>query len=330
MVSRHALGLVLATATASLAYGCGDSGAPLAPTATAESLGSAAAKSTSAKPFSVDKSASHVTFTMEAPVEKIRGKVEDATVGTLFIDVKDLTQTTGSIAVDISGIELFQQQKAEDGTFGEEVKNDTQNQHARQWLEIDGSTPDDVRKKNDNVEFKIKSIESVSEKDVTKMSEPLRKVIVKAKGDFLLHGHVSEKVVELEVTFKYEGDNPTGIHIKTTKAFPAGLAAHDVRPREAFGKLAQKTLEGLSDKVARDAEVEIDLELVPGEGGATTAASASAAPEMSASAMPEDSASAAMSASAAPMESAAPSGSAKPSASAKPALSNVPTPPPIP
>lgn len=238
--------------------GCEDSDkAPLAPEAT--ELKAPAPKVQGAVRFSVEKPSSKVEFMMEAPKEKIRGRVSGAAEGDLHVDLADLTKTTGLITVDIGGIELFQTVAADDGSFGEEKKSDLQNKHARTWLEIADDAPADVREKNAKTQFAIRKIEAASEANVLKMTGPERKVTLKAVGDLLLHQRKSEKTAELEVTFRFEGDKPTAVTVKTVKPFPVDLAEHDVRPREAFGKLAQKTLEVLAPKVAREAAVNIEL-----------------------------------------------------------------------
>ena len=72
---------------------------------------SSAPKSAAAKGYSVNKGASNVVFMMEAPEEKIRGKVDNAVEGILYIDPKDLTQTTGNIIVNIDSLVLVQRKK---------------------------------------------------------------------------------------------------------------------------------------------------------------------------------------------------------------------------
>lgn len=249
--------LLVALAASALA-GCDNTPtAPLAPSATA--LAPTKPAAAAAKKFSVDKASSKIDFMMEAPQEKIRGRVPTALDGDLQIDLTDLSKTTGLLHVDISGIELFQTKADDAGKFGEETKSDLQNTHARTWLEISDDAPPEAKKTNSMVEFAIRSIESVSEKDVTKMTGPTRKVTVKAKGDLLLHGRKTEKTTELEATFTFDGDKPVSVAIKTTKPFGVGLAEHDVRPRDKFGSLAQKTLEVLAPKVAKEAQVSIDF-----------------------------------------------------------------------
>lgn len=247
------------------ALGCEDKPAtPLAPTATA--LAPTKPATVEAKKLSVDKASSKVEFMMDAPQEKIRGRVSGATEGEIQVDPSDLTKTTGLLTVDISGIEIFQTVADDGGKFGEEKKHPMQNEHARTWLEISNDAPEDVRKQNSRVEFAIRSIEEASQKDITKMTGATRKVTFKAKGDFLLHGRKAEKTAELEATFTYDGDKIASVAIKSTKPFSIGLAEHDVKPRESFGKLAQKTLELLAPKVAKEALVSVEVTARPVEG----------------------------------------------------------------
>jgi hypothetical protein len=242
--------------------GCEDKpAAPLAPTATA--LAPTKPATAEAKKLAVQKESSKIEFMMEAPQEKIRGRVSGAMEGELQVDPSDLTKTTGLLAVDISGIEIYQTVADESGKFGEEKKQPLQNEHARTWLEISPDAPEDVRKKNSRVEFAIRSIDDANPKDLTKATGAERKAMIKAKGDFLLHGRKAEKMAELEATFKYEGDKLTGVTVKSIKPFSVGLAEHDVRPREKFGILAQKTLEVLAPKVAKDALVSVEFTAAP-------------------------------------------------------------------
>jgi hypothetical protein len=291
------LSVLTLTLSGAVLSGCDDGpAAPLAPAAS--SLEAPKPAPSAALTLAIMKSPSNVEFTMEAPQEKIRGRVRDAATGELHVDPKDLTKTTGLITVDISDIALYQTKIGPDGKPGAEAKQPLQNQHAREWLEIGEDAPADARAKNARVEFSITSIEDASAKDVTALAGADRKVTLKAKGDFLLHGHKTQKVAELEATFHYEGDKLAGVAVKTVKPFAVGLAENDVRPREAFGKLAQKGLEALAPKVAKEALVSIELRAAapgmtmpastaaPEASAAPAAASASAAPAASAKAAP--------------------------------------------
>ncbi len=232
--------------------------APLAPTASA--LAPAKPASAQAMKFAVDKATSKIEFTMEAPQEKIRGRVAGASEGDLNVDLSDVSKTTGLVVVDISGIELYQAVVNDEGELGEEKKSDLQNEHARQWLEISPDAPEEARKKNSRVEMSITKIDGVTPGvDVTKMTGASRKVTFKATGDFLLHGRKTTKTVDMEATFTFDGDKAKSVALRTTAPFAVGLAEHDVHPREGFGKLAQKTLEILAPKVAKEAKVTVEL-----------------------------------------------------------------------
>jgi hypothetical protein len=257
-----------------VAAGCEDNSASvkIAPTSSALTPGKAAAMGS--MQFSVDKAGSKVDFLMEAPQEKIRGRVHGATEGDLQINLDDITKTTGLLTVDISGIELYQAKADDSGKFSEETKNDTQNKHVRTWLEISPDAPEDVRAKNSKVQFSITSIGTTGEKNINKLTGAERKVTFTAKGDFLLHQHKGEKTAELEATFKFEGDRPVSVAIKTVKPFGVGLAEYEVKPRDAFGKFAQKGLDALAPKVAKEAIVSIDLTAKAGAAGGTQPAKA--------------------------------------------------------
>jgi hypothetical protein len=229
----------------------------IAPTATA--LAPVKPASMAAKKLVVDPATSKVDFLMDAPKEKIHGRVAGTTTGDISVDFMDLTKTTGLVTVDISGIEIFQTKADKDGKFvGEEKKDEKQNEHARNWLEISKDTAEDARKKNAMVQFSIRSIEVTGEKDLSKMTGAERKVTLKATGDFLLHGHKSEKTAELEATFHFEGDKPTSVTVKSVKPFAVDLAENEVKPRDAVGKLLLKGLDALAPKVAKEALVSFE------------------------------------------------------------------------
>lgn len=256
------------------AAGCAESEKPASPsTSTAASTAAAVVTAgvkapsgpTSGSKFVIDTAGSKVDFLMEAPQEKIVGHVPGATTGELHIDGMATQKATGSVVVDISGIEVFQAKPDKDGKFGSETKVEAQNKHARTWLEISDDAPADKRKENATVRLVIKSMEPVGESNLAKIPGAERKVTMKVTGDFTLHGKTVEKTAEVEATFKVEGDKPVSVAVKTLKPFSVGLAEHDVKPRDAFGKFAAKTLEVLSPKVNKEALVSLDFtaKLVP-------------------------------------------------------------------
>ena len=242
--------------------GCDDKPAAptvvIAPTATALAPGKSAAMG-SVK-LAIQKTPSKIDFMMEAPKEKIHGKAADSITGDLNVDPNDLTKSTGLITIDISGLEIVQAVAAgADGKFPEETKSEAQNKHARTWLEISDDAPADKRAENAKVQFSIKSIAMTGEKSLAKMTGAERKVMLTAKGEFLLHGHKADKTAELEATFKVDGEKIVGVSVKTVKPIAVDLAEFDVKPRDAFGRFAAKGLDVLSPKVNKEALVSVDF-----------------------------------------------------------------------
>jgi hypothetical protein len=232
---------------------------PLAPTAS-EPL-APAPKPAFSQTFVVEAQGSKVDFAMSAPVEKISGQVKDSAAGELNLNLNDLTKSTGLVKIDLDKLVLMQQKRVNEmDPYGDAKQNEKQNEHARAWLEIDKAAPADKREQNRWVELKIEQIINVRpQADVTKMSGAVRKIQAVVLGDLRLHGRVSKKRALIEATFKFDGDKPRSVTIKTTAPMSVGLEEHDVRPREAFGKLAQTTLEKLGKKVAREAPIELEF-----------------------------------------------------------------------
>lgn len=242
-----------------LAAACG--GEPVQLAEKAEKLEVQAPKAPEVLHLAIDPSTSKLGFDMEAPLEKIRGKVPPtAFTGEVWFDPTDLAKSRGLVHLDLTDLELFQRKAPEGGgEFGEEVKDDTQNQHAREWLEIGPDTPPEELAKNVRIEFALSKLTDLSAADLSKMTGPERKVTFTATGDFLLHQRKAEKSVKLEATFRYAGDALREIHVKSLAPLAIGLDEYDVRPRTGFGKLAAKTLEQLSPKVAKFAEVSLEF-----------------------------------------------------------------------
>ncbi len=272
--------IALAALALAFAAGCGDEKASkdsAAPSAT--TLKDTKPKAAGATTFEVTKAGSKVGFNMDAPVEKIRGKVDEAATGEIAIDLTDITKTTGHLFLDIGGLEIFQRKADDDGKFGEEKKVDKQNEHAHQWLEIgpcDDDKVDDEEKckamvkKNRNVEFVITKV-TTDTKDVTKLTGDERKVTATVEGDFLLHQKKTKKTAKLAITFKMKGDKAESVHIETVEPFVVGLEEHEVKPREAFGVLAKATLDTLGQKVGKEAAVTVSFDAkVKAGGGATS------------------------------------------------------------
>ncbi|MFZ5895992.1 MAG: hypothetical protein ACOY0T_33355 [Myxococcota bacterium] len=210
--------------------------------------------------MSVVGETSKVSFLMQAPIEKISGEAPGSVSGELFVSPDDLAKSTGLVKVDLDKLTLYQEKRDdENAAFSQRTKNDLQNQHARTWLEISSDTPDDVRSANRFAEYRITRLEAPSVPSVQALGGPERILTATAVGDFRLHGRKAEKRVKIELAFQYQGDKPTGVRVRTLEPLAIGLEEFDVRPREAFGKLAQKTLSALGSKVAQSAPVQIEF-----------------------------------------------------------------------
>lgn len=214
--------------------------------------------------LTIDSESSKVTFLMQAPIEKISGDAPGSLSGELFVNPAELGKSSGLVKVDLDRLSLYQEKREDEkSSFSERSKNETQNKHARTWLEISSDTPDDVRAANRYAEYRITRLDSPSVADVQALGGTERKLTATAVGDFRLHGRKAEKSVKLELSFSYQGDKLTALHVRTLEPLKIGLEEFDVRPREAFGKLAQKTLNALGSKVAEVAPIEIDFSAKP-------------------------------------------------------------------
>lgn len=277
LVSRRLLPALLVAA----ALGCespAGSGAPL-PAASALAPPAPPAASSAVR-FVVDASKSQVELSMDASLERIRGYVPGGLEGQIDVDLADLTRSTGFIAVDLGRLELTQSVKDEESeTFLEAKQNGLQNEHARMWLEIGADAPDDMRRRYRRAELAIREVTDVSEKNVRAMTGAERKVTFIAKGDFLLHGKKATKSVNMQATFRFDGDKPVSVSVVSLSPLVVNLEDHDVRPREAYAVLAQQTLELLSPRVARDAEIRVALAAnVPGVEAAASSPAPTQAP----------------------------------------------------
>lgn len=261
--------------------GCeGEKTAPAAPSAT--TLQDTKPKAAGAAEFEVadtNEKQPGVTFSMEAPNEKIRGTLVKATTGKIQIPLDDITKTTGHLYVDLGKLLIVQNKPDADGKFsGEFEENALQNDHAKEWLQVTcdenkagqkvaEDQMEECKKQaelNKNVEFVIEKVDA-DKKDITKLKGDVRKVTATISGTFLLHQRKKTQTAKVEITFKMKGDEPESIQFKTTEPFAVKLGDYGVGPNDAFGKFAKGTLQTLDQfinehkKVAEAAEISLDL-----------------------------------------------------------------------
>jgi len=240
-------------------FGCEDKRPEnLAPAASALAVEKPAAAKVAS--VAIQTASSRVSFSMEAHVEKISGEAPGSVDGELFVDLEDLSRSTGLLRVDLDQLTLYQEQREDEKSkFGERKKSDKQNADARGWLEIAPDAPAEVRQANRYVEFKLSRIENPSEKNIAAKGPGKHEITATVVGDFRLHGRKNEKRAPVELVFETSASGLETLSVKTTEPFAVGLEEYDVRPREAFGKLAQKTLDALGSKVAKTALVSVEF-----------------------------------------------------------------------
>jgi hypothetical protein len=126
----------------------------------------------------------------------------------------------------------------------------------RTWLEISPDAPPDVRESNRFAQFTITGVRYPSAKKLT-LSGSVTATVV---GEVLLHGRRKDGTAKVTVTAAGVGSSITSLRVNTVEPLVVGLEAHDVRPRDAFGRLAKKSLEALGSKVASQAPIELSVE----------------------------------------------------------------------
>ncbi|HEX9621763.1 MAG TPA: hypothetical protein VF989_16575 [Polyangiaceae bacterium] len=259
IVARR-IAFALAATLSALGAACEEkSPASLAPQASA--LASAVPVTETSKKFVVQTDTSDVEFSMDAELEKIFGRAPKSVEGELFVDAGSIGKTRGLLKVDLLDLALFQRKRGKaDEEFGEEVKEEKQNEDARTWLQINEDAPQEMREQNRWVEFKVEKVTSTSNDDVRAMSGSERKVTAAVEGTVRLHGRVAKKTAKLELSFHFDGDDVKSLSVKTTEPLEIGLEEHDIRPRKAFDQLADATLEKLGAKVAKIAKVNVEFE----------------------------------------------------------------------
>lgn len=210
--------------------------------------------------FEVQTAKTKVTFEMDAELEKITGKAPESTTGELHVDLTDLSKTTGLVKIDLLDLTIYKQNRdSADEEFGEMEKNEKQNKDMRTWLQVSEDAPKDQREKFRYAEFKIKGIEGAAKNNVLEMKGAERKVDLKVKGSLRIHGRVTEHTFPAEAVFEFQGDEPKALHVTSKEPVGVSLKKHDVKPRKAFDVLADKTLDALGAKVAKVAEISLDV-----------------------------------------------------------------------
>ena len=253
-----------------IALGCKDKEAPkdLAPAASA--LEAPMPVSPTGVPLTIQTAKSSLRFLMDSPLEKIDGDAPDSASGELSIDLDDLTKSAALIKVDLDKLVLYQQKRADEATdYAERKKNDKQNEHARDWLQIvphEGEVTAEQAAMNRIAEFRIDKVETPTP-NVRSLGGAERKVNATVSGDFRLHGRKARQSANVELTFRFEGDKLASVDVKTTSPMPVNLEQYEVNPRDNAGKFVKTISDAVSGslkgKLQKEAPVMIAFSAKP-------------------------------------------------------------------
>lgn len=146
-----------------------------------------------------------------------------------------------------------------------------QNDDMRAWLEISSDAPPDRFEEYRFASFEWDRVRSATPAAVPKT--PGRHTVeMEVAGKLSLHGRVMDRIVLLDVTVERSTQGVTTLEVSTKKPLVVDLEEHDVRPRSAFGVLADRTLEALGKKVSKKPEVDVLLFLRPSTSKAANGA----------------------------------------------------------
>lgn len=201
--------------------------------------------------------------------------------GELDLDLLDLSQTRGSVAVDVASIEMHQEP---DGG-----RSDDATQQAQSWLDVGSSRPEAERDRLRWATFTLDAIEEASaltahegkrekpgpdprgspptDDPTAESGAPAaerRSVTLTAKGQLVLHDRRVETALPLRVDFHYGAAaapdaKPERIEITTRRPLAVPLETHDIRPRDSTGTALSEGMKLLGTKVGKTAMVRLTL-----------------------------------------------------------------------
>jgi hypothetical protein len=268
MVRTSFVGVVLVSGAL---LACGkDKGQPpeLAPAASA--LEAPVPASPSGAAFAIDAPTSTLTFLMDSPLEKIDGEAKGAATGELSVDLDDLTKSTALVKVDLDKLVLYQQRRPDQAKdYGERKKNEKQNEHARDWLQIvahEGEVTQEQVTMNRIAEFRIDKIETATP-NVRSLTGAQRTVEATVSGDLRVHGRKARQTTKVALTFHFTGDKLASIDVKNTAPLSVNLELYEINPRDGAGKFVKTVTDAVSGslkgKLQKDAPVMLQFSAKP-------------------------------------------------------------------
>ena len=190
------------------------------------------------------------TFLIDAPAEKIKGISEDGK-GEISIDPMDLGKSRGEVSIKLTTLAT--------NTFGDKKQDDSQTEHARNWMEVGPESSADKKAKYEYAKLTITGVETATPKlaDV-KEEGGARTFKAKVMGDLWIHGITSKKTLMVTVTVKGPVDAPTEAMIKTDEPFAVSMKEHEIMPRDKVGSFLSGALEKIGKKI--DDKVQVSIE----------------------------------------------------------------------
>ena len=190
------------------------------------------------------------SFLIDAPLEKIKGTSEEGK-GELALDPLDLTKSRGEVAIRLAALHTH--------TFGDKSKDDSQTEHAHNWMEIGPESSAENKVKYEYTKLTIKSVET----PVTKLADikeegGARTFKAKVGGDLWIHGVTSAKTVAVTVTVKGPPDAPTEVMVKTDEPMMVSMKEHGIAPHDKLGGFLNGALEKIGKKI--DDKVQVSFE----------------------------------------------------------------------
>lgn len=198
-------------------------------------------------------------FLIDAPLEKIRGG-SDVIDGWIDARWPRLEEASGEVRVKLTEL------KTE--TFDDAAKNESQTEHARNWMEVGPESPPASKATFEYARFRLKSIEVLGAKpDEVPEQNGARSFDVRAAGDLELHGVTAPQRVIMKLRVAGPITAPTVVHVETATPFDVSLKIHDIKPRDTVGKFLNGALTRIGKKIDDRVQISLSLDLVKADAG---------------------------------------------------------------
>jgi hypothetical protein len=190
--------------------------------------------------------------------------------GSVDVDLRELSNTRGSLEIDLSSL-VMQGDAAAEGDYTPRAKN---------WLNIGNSRPEAELARARTARFTLTSVTSASApaahlgrriplpEDSESAATERRRVSLTALGQLEVNGLRTTREARLDVDFDYASAaaatlSPLRIAVRTARPMPVPLAEHAIEPRDAHGRLVASDLALLGRVVGTTAQLEVRLLALP-------------------------------------------------------------------